>query len=137
MLKESAALFEKYLELEPEKNIVEKQRSRLLSLKFFADYYTKRSASPDTVYSKPIKLLSQPKPPYTDDARRNGVRGTVLILVEFKADGTIGHSIVTRGLSHGLSESALEATQGIKFTPAERDGKPVTVVRPVQYNFSI
>lgn len=137
MLKESAALFEKYLELEPEKNVSEKLQPRLSSLQFFADYYGKRNANPDTVYSKPIKLLSQPKPPYTDDARRNGVTGTITILVEFKGNGKIGHLMVTRGLSHGLSENALEAAQGIKFSPAERDGKPVTVVRPVQYSFAM
>ena len=88
-------------------------------------------------YDKNIRFVKQPKAPYTDRAKRNGIQGDVILKVEFRADGKIGFVLPTQSMAYGLTESAIDAARRISFTPAERNGKPVSVIRTVNYNFAI
>lgn len=88
-------------------------------------------------YDKNIAITKKSPAPYTDRARRNGIQGDVIVKVEFKADGTIGFVIPIQTLAYGLTESALDAARRISFSPAEKNGKPVSVIRTVNYNFAI
>jgi outer membrane biosynthesis protein TonB len=45
--------------------------------------------------------------------------------------------MVVKPLSHGLNEEAVRAARAIKFNPATKDGKPVSVVKQIEYSFSI
>ena len=40
------------------------------------------------------------------------------------------------GLAAGFDKNAVEGARAIKFTPAIKDGEPVTTTRIVQYSFS-
>ena len=82
------------------------------------------------------KIVEQPRPEYTEAARRNRVSGKVVLLVTLNRDGTVGGASVLEGLPDGLSEKAVEAALKIKFVPAEVWGRKVTVVRKLVYNFS-
>jgi TonB family protein len=82
----------------------------------------KKKAAPATV---PVSIQSKPKPVYTPEARALKIEGEVLLKVVFTADGKVQVLDLVRGLGHGLDESAQKAAQGIRFTPATRDGKPV------------
>jgi len=42
---------------------------------------------------------------------------------------------VVRGLPHGLNENAIEATKKIRFKPAVKDGKPVSVRGQLEFTF--
>lgn len=84
----------------------------------------------------PLKVLEKPKPPYTDSARASGVQGTIRVAVLFAANGKIA-VIVLNPLSNGLTEQAVSAAQKIKFEPQQKDGKPVSVVKTVEYNFTL
>jgi TonB family protein len=53
------------------------------------------------------------------------VEGEVLVNVMFMANGQIRILNVVRGLGHGLDEAAQRAAQGVKFTPAMQNGRPV------------
>lgn len=44
---------------------------------------------------------------------------------------------VIAGLSYGLTESAVEAAKKIKFTPATKDGKRVSMWLQLEYNFNL
>lgn len=57
--------------------------------------------------------------------------------VILKFDGTIGNISVVSGLSDGLTERAIAAARNIKFTPAQKDGVPVSVSVQVEYLFSL
>jgi len=83
---------------------------------------TKKKAAPAAV---PVSIQSKPKPVYTPEARALKIEGEVLLKVIFTADGKVHVLDVVRGLGHGLDESAQKAAQGIRFTPATQDGKPV------------
>jgi TonB family protein len=78
-----------------------------------------------TASSTPVSIQSKPNPVYSAEARQLRVEGEVLLNVVFTANGQIHVLKVVRGLGHGLDEDALRAAQGVKFTPATRDGHPV------------
>lgn len=83
------------------------------------------------------RILSQEKARYTEEARQNGVRGTVTLSIVFGADGRLYNIQVLNGLPHGLTETAIEAAKKIRFRPATRNGVPVNVRMQVGYNFNL
>lgn len=87
--------------------------------------------------TKPLRIWSKPRPLYPERAKEKCIEGTVLLKVKFKADGSIGKISVKEGLPYGLSDSAVEAAKLMKFVPAEKDGKPVSVTKKIQYTFTI
>ncbi len=82
-------------------------------------------------------ILYQEKARYTKEARDNKTEGTVLLSVVFGADATLGSIKVVRGLPDGLTENAIEAARKIRFKPAEKDGKPVSVRGSLEYYFRL
>ena len=89
------------------------------------------------VYDKNLKIKSRPRVEYNDTARNNSTVGTVKIAVEFGADGQIGFAFPFQTLPDGLTEIGIKAAKSIKFEPAVQNGKPVTVVRMIEYKFDI
>ncbi|HZF40058.1 MAG TPA: energy transducer TonB [Blastocatellia bacterium] len=45
--------------------------------------------------------------------------------------------LIIQGLDHGLTEQAIEAARKIRFTPAMRDGKPVSVIGSLEFTFDL
>jgi TonB family protein len=84
-----------------------------------------RQVKPVALESVPVAIQSKPKPEYTSEARQLKVEGEVLLNVVFAANGQIRVLNVVKGLGHGLDEAAQRAAQGVKFSPAKRDGQPV------------
>ena len=83
------------------------------------------------------RLISKPEPMYTDKARSKQVTGTIVLKCIFAADGTITNIYLIRGLPHGLTEKTIEAARKIKFVPATKDGKPVSMWMQLEYNFNL
>jgi TonB family protein len=84
-----------------------------------------------------IQILSKPRPGYTDSARTNNVQGTVMLTVTFLANGSIGGVSAVKGLPEGLTDKAIAAARQIQFKPAMKNGQAYTVVKRIQYNFTI
>jgi TonB family protein len=82
-------------------------------------------------------ILYKEKAPYTEAARINKVQGRVVLNLVFGADGAINNIRVVQGLSYGLTESAIQAAQRIRFAPAMENGKPVSVRVNVEFNFAL
>lgn len=74
---------------------------------------------------QPVVILSKPNPVYTDEARRLGIEGEVLVEVIFQASGQVQTVRVAKGLGHGLDEAALRAAGQIRFKPALQEGHAV------------
>jgi TonB family protein len=84
------------------------------------------------------KILYKERARYTEEARQNRVQGTVLLSAVFTTDGRVIDIRVVRGLPDGLSETAIEAAQKIRFQPAtNRNGMPITVRATIEFNFAI
>lgn len=73
----------------------------------------------------PVSITSKPSPVYTEEARKLHVEGEVLVQVTFTAQGQVRVVRIIRGLGHGLDEQAVRAAEGIRFSPAQREGQPV------------
>lgn len=87
------------------------------------------------VSQKP-RILSKPEPNSTDAARKNHTSGTVLLQSVFTAGGQVAQIRVLKGLPDGLSEEAIAAAKRIKFEPAMKDGKAVSMYMHLQYDFN-
>ncbi len=72
-----------------------------------------------------VVILGKPNPVYTDEARKLGIEGEVLVEVIFKASGQVQTVRVVKGLGHGLDEAALRAAEQIRFKPALQEGHAV------------
>jgi TonB family protein len=77
------------------------------------------------------------KAKYTEIARTNRVQGTVVLQAVFGSDGEMQNIRVIRGLPDGLTRKAIEATRKIKFDPATRNGKPVSVRGALEFTFNL
>jgi TonB family protein len=86
------------------------------------------------VDKKPV-VKSKPQPEYTAAARLNRTEGSVVLRCVFTSAGEIKHLFLVSGLPNGLNETTLAAARKIKFKPAIKDGKPVSIWMELQYNF--
>jgi TonB family protein len=84
-----------------------------------------------------VALLSKPNPIYTEEARRLGIEGEVLLDVVFLATGQIKINGVMKGLGHGLDEAAIRAAQQIRFKPAVQEGHAVDFPATVHISFQL
>lgn len=99
-------------------------------------------ADTDRVFSgrevtKKARVLSKPEPTYTESARQYSIQGTVVLRAVFSKDGEVTNLHVVSGLPHGLTRRAIAAARGMKFTPAEVDGHPVSMWMELHYNFNL
>ncbi len=82
-----------------------------------------------------IKLTSKPEPAYTKEADADRIVGVVILRCIFTSKGTVTNIQVIQGLPKGLTEVAIEAAKKIKFIPATKDGKPVSMWMQLEYTF--
>jgi TonB family protein len=85
----------------------------------------------------PMKVISTPTPSYTDIARRAGKSGTITLLVVFLSNGKVGLALPLNSLGYGLDEQAVAAAKKFQFEPARQNGEPVTIIRRVEFSFSL
>jgi TonB family protein len=83
------------------------------------------------------RVKSKVEPEYSDIARIAKYQGTVVLYIEVGKDGRAGNIQLTRGVGMGLDEKAAEAVSRWTFTPATRNGEPVTVAATVEVNFRL
>lgn len=86
---------------------------------------------------EPPRLLREVRPDYTDEARRRGLEGEVLMEIVVRRDGSVGDVRIVRGLGHGLDERAVTAVRQWRFEPAARGGVSVDVLVEVAMEFRI
>jgi TonB family protein len=83
------------------------------------------------------RVFSKPEPSYTESARKYEVQGTVVLRCVFSSSGEINNIKVVAKLPHGLTERALRAAREIRFTPALKDGRAVSMYIQLEYNFNL
>lgn len=84
-----------------------------------------------------VVLAMKPEPTYTKSARREQIMGTVVFKVIFSATGSVVNIVTVSGLPYGLTERAMEAARKIKFIPAQKNGKFVSMWIQLEYNFNL
>ena len=116
-------------------------RLRADSLSSFAEIASAPPGTPAILSGKEVsvkaRVLSKPEPQYTEEARRNQITGTVVVRAIFAANGKVIGVRVVKGLRDGLTEQAIKAARKIKFTPAFKDGRPVSMFVQLEYSFNL
>lgn len=87
--------------------------------------------------SSKARVLSKPEPTYTEAARKNQITGTVVLRAVFSSGGSVTNIHAVSGLPDGLTERAIAAAKSIRFVPATKDGRPVSMWMELQYNFNL
>jgi protein TonB len=64
---------------------------------------------------------------YTDEAKLAAIEGTVVLDLIVSETGRVRDVRVVSGLGHGLTEAAIAAVKGCRFSPGEKNGSPVPV----------
>lgn len=135
--REAADSLEKYLQLSPNTEERETWTHQLESLRFYGASHRPAEIFSSMEVTTKARVLSKPEPAYTDSARSNQIRGTVILRVIFASDGTVKHFLVVTGLPYGLTEAAIKAARRIKFVPGMIDSRPVSIFIQLEYNFNL
>ena len=85
----------------------------------------------------PPQAVYSPNPEYSEQARRDIYEGTCLLSVVVGPDGVPRNVHVVRTLGMGLDEKAIETVRNWRFSPATKDGKPVSVAIMVEVMFHL
>jgi protein TonB len=86
----------------------------------------------------PPKVIYQPDPEFSEEARKAKYQGVVVLKVLVGIDGKVHNPEVSRSLGMGLDEKALESVRLWRFEPARaRDGKPVATWASIEVNFRL
>jgi periplasmic protein TonB len=83
------------------------------------------------------KVIYQPDPEYSEEARKAKFSGTCVLWLVVGPDGRPRDIRVSRTLGLGLDEKAIEAVKSWRFEPAMKDGKPVSVMINVEVSFRL
>lgn len=83
------------------------------------------------------RVLYQPDPEYSEEARKAKYQGVVVLWIVVGPDGRVHDMRVSRPLGLGLDEKALEAVKQWRFEPARKDGQAVAVQVNVEVNFRL
>lgn len=82
----------------------------------------------------PRKVNAVP-PKYTEVARKEKIRGVVVLQAVITKEGVVEEIEVLEGLPYGLTEAAIEALKQWTFEPATLDNEPVDVYYNLTFNF--
>lgn len=86
---------------------------------------------------KPFVILNKIIPNYTESARNKGVRGTVRFRVTFSENGNISKLVILNSLPGNLTREAIFTALRTRFLPSEKDDKPISVTKVVEYGFNM
>lgn len=91
---------------------------------------------PEHITTK-ARITRKSEPMYTAAAREYRVRGNVVLYITLADNGTVRSIIPIKTLPHGLTEEAVRVARDIQFTPAQVDGRRVSVFIRVEYFFNL
>ncbi len=83
------------------------------------------------------ELLDFFQAPYPDEARSQGIEGTVRLLIEIDETGSVSSVEILEGAGWGFDEAASEAASHFRFSPAEDERGPVPVLIEFEYGFQL
>jgi TonB family protein len=85
----------------------------------------------------PPQVVTKVEPQYSEEARRAGYEGKVVVSVVVDPSGRARDLKVLRPLGLGLDEAALAAVREWTFQPGTKDGQPVPVQATIEVNFRL
>jgi TonB family protein len=123
--------------------------NKALKLRFYFEYNHEPNAhrpfcteAPKGVYRaggsvEAPRVLYQPDPEYSEEARKKKRQGAVTLRLIVGADDLTSDVCVLRAAGSGLDEKAVEAVKAWRFEPGTKDGLPVPVLLSVDTTFRL
>jgi len=88
--------------------------------------------------SRPPRVLNWTDPPYPEQARQQGVEATVVLRLTVGGDGTPRDVRVSKSSGHAaLDDAAITHVRRARFTPALKDGEPVSMTMTFRVRFRL
>jgi TonB family protein len=88
--------------------------------------------------SRPASVLRRYQPGYPQSARRDKVEGRVMLDVQINSNGRVGSvRVITSSGSPVLDSTAIAAVKRWSFSPAQKEGRPVSSQVHVPFRFSL
>lgn len=84
-----------------------------------------------------VLVVTRPEPRYTEQARQNEIQGVVVLKAILTSGGSILDIKVVSGLPYHLTDQAIAAAKKLRFIPAIKDGKFVSVSMQLEYYFNL
>ncbi len=78
-----------------------------------------------------VRIINKPEPEAPP-----GARGLVVLQTIFSGDGKVVNIKVVSSPGENLTNAAIRAAQKLKFEPAIKDGKPVSMYMTLEYHFN-
>lgn len=82
-------------------------------------------------------VIDRVEPVYSEEARKAGISGIVMLDVVIGSDGLVKKTYVLKPLPFGLDQAAVEAVKQWRFKPGTLSGKPVDVIFVLTVDFKI
>jgi TonB family protein len=96
--------------------------SAQIQARFRVVEYRNTGAGQVRIGGPPVHSRYAPPPQYTEEARKAGIAGTVVLEATLGKDGCLRDVRPIRTLGYGLDESAIEAVRRWKFEPFLKNG---------------
>ncbi len=88
--------------------------------------------------SRPPRVVNWTDPPYPEQARQQGIEGTVILKLRVTAEGSPRDVVVVKSSGHsGLDEAAVAHVRKTGFSPALKDGQPVAMTITFRVKFRL
>jgi len=88
--------------------------------------------------SRPPRVLDWTDPPYPEQARQQGIEGTVVLKLTVGIDGSARNVTVFRSAGHAaLDQAAIAHVRKTRFSPALRDGDAVAAAITFRVRFRL
>lgn len=102
------------------------------------DEMTSSEAALDSqIVTKKPRVVYQVKIEYPLEAEKNRIEGPVKLSVIVDPQGSVTEVKILEGPGYGLNEAAASALRKFRFSPAEKDGKNVSVRITYIYRFRL
>jgi len=83
------------------------------------------------------RLIYNPEPTFSDEARKSRTQGSVTLILVVRVDGRTYDIHVQSSLGMGFDAKAIEAVRRWRFQPAMFKGQPVAIQIAVEVNFRL
>jgi TonB family protein len=85
----------------------------------------------------PPKVIYDPEPEYSEEARKAKYQGTCVVSFTVGVDGVPRDLAISRSLGMGLDEKAIETVKTWRFEPGKKDGKAVATYATAEVVFHL
>lgn len=92
------------------------------------------TTAPIEAISSMPKVIREVKPKYPEEARRLGIEGSVVLLLEIDENGRVVSARPLKPRGYGLDEEAIKAAYKLRFAPAMAGKVPIRV--KIKYTFT-